>query len=267
MAVSVPDKRIVAAYQDACEAEADYAIKAVICGLLLMEKKREIANKSPWSHSETTVGWRNGKGGRFEGTEQAGDFDDWMEQMGVSRARGYRWMNAADRVARRQLGLPVGEDLPGTIDVEGTVVPLSQALIAPEAELSGAALEFRQATFDFMADKTLAQAVREACDGDSPASRITRAANGKDMGGTKGENRKDYPLFVMRKLRDAGGHIGHWETMDVTQRNEVLTIFTAAICGEFVSLHGRPSGKAKFEAWPDEVCEALAVVLRKRVKK
>ena len=92
-------------------------------------------------------------------------------------------MQAAERAARIGLHLVSADIFAPVIEIEGISIPLSQALTAPEAELPPRALEFKQAFFDFMADKTISEAARAVVDGESPGGRLSRAAGGKNQGG------------------------------------------------------------------------------------
>ena len=164
-------------------------------------------------------------------------------------------MRAAAQVA---MSLPQSS----AIDIEAT--PISEILSRPVEELTEAAREWRQAWFDFTADKTIKQCLEGVIVEGDEGHRVDRAINGKLHGGAGGD-RKDFPLFVARKFRDVGTHLSHWEAMDVNQRNEVLTALSGAILGEFVNLHGRAQ-KFQFKPWPEEVCEAIAAVIKKRLK-
>lgn len=251
---ALSDNLILTAYQEACTAEANYALKALICGQMLLEKK---ALMSPLSHSETT--------GRFKAKKEEDNFGVWCEKVGIRRATAYRWMDAADRVARIELGLNVGDDLPTAIEVDGVAIPLSQALLAPAEELPEKARAFRQGVFDFMQDKSLAEAVRAAVDGEDDAHRISRAGLGKKAGGTRGEDRKDWPAFVARKLVEIGGHLSHWEGMSEVQRTEIKDLLVAAVNGDQATLRGRNAGLPfNFEIWPEELCSVLAEAVKQR---
>lgn len=239
--ISLPaqrEQRIVEAYNSARRAEADYATKALICGQLLLEHRASLAS---FSH--------NGKSsisGRNQHSGESG-FSDWMESVGISKTTGYRWMDAAERVARLQLHIPAAEAFQPYLDVGGEAVPLSMALTAPEQELSAEALKFRQGVFDFMADKTISEAINAAVDGDSPASRISRAANGKVKGGAGTQDRKEFEKFTATKLR----HITTFVTqkLSATQRSLITAAFVAAV-----------------ELWPRWLLEAIADKCRSELK-
>lgn len=214
-ALAPNDQQILAAYQAALSAENDYALKAVICGYMLLEKRAALA---PCSHS--------GKTGHFVAKNGDG-FLDALEAAGMSKSKAYRWMEAAERVGHCQLNVPLAMDLPSCIDVEGVSVPLSQALTAPEKELTAAALKFRQGVFEFMADKTLSDALNASLDGESPAHRITRAHAGKTKGGKGAQDRKQFEKFTATKL----GHLSTFfrQKLSQTQRALIIAAFHAAL--------------------------------------
>ena len=83
------------------------------------------------------------------------------------------------------------------------------------------ALEFRQGIFDFMADKSLSEAARASLYISSPGSRVTRAANGKDKGGSHGEDRKAFHTFALRKPSDFTSHLSHWDALTSTQKESI----------------------------------------------
>jgi hypothetical protein len=206
---SQAEKRVIGACREALKAEADYAFKAVTAGLLLMEFRHVL---SPLPHCGAT--------GRFQAKTEENGWRKWLAAHSIAKTTADRWMLAAERVARLQLGVRMDMELPGAIDVEGVLIPLSQALTAPEAELPERALQFRQGVFDFMRDKTLSEAMVAAIDGESPAHRITRAGAGKMKGGAGGD-RKDWPAFIAEKLSDVTGHLKHWRGMSSTQKESV----------------------------------------------
>lgn len=251
LAVIRDEGRVLQACRDAAAAERDYAMKALFAGCLLIEFRASLAelpsnHKAVPSHSGTGLAnssnypLRHGRN-----TPPEDRFAVWLAQCNLARSTAYRWMEAAERIARKNLGLLETTELPTVIDVEGVAVPLSQALTAPEAELSGKALAFRQSVFDFMENKTLAEAARAAFEGESPAHRISRAAGGKTHGGAPDlgrdpEARKAHALFAGRALSEAMTHIGarvnkqggHWPGLSQAQKQEAreyLRLFVAGL--------------------------------------
>lgn len=200
--------------------------------------------------------------GRFEETGGNG-FEDWIRQnipdVGLTTAR--TWMRAAANVVKALPPAPAAGDI---IDVEA--ISVSSILSTPSDELPEEARAWRQTWLDFTSHKTIKECLAGVfIDGDAD-HRVDRAINGKMKGGAGGD-RKDFPLFVARKLRDAGVHMGHWEGMSAAQHNEVCAVVLAAISGDEVLLRGRNAGKPMaFEAWPLEVCAVVADACRERLK-
>ncbi len=236
------DAQIIAACQSAANAEVDYAMQALIAGQMLIEKR---ASMSPSSH--------DGKTGRFNPKADQDNFGKWLESHRIPVSTAYRWIDCADRVMRSRLGLSMIDDIQPYIEVEGTVIPHSQILTLPEAELPDAARKLRQDVFGFMQDKTLGEAARAAFGGDSPSHRITRAANGKAKGGTRGEDRKDWPTYIARHLSDVTGLLGcneknrekRYADMTAGQRQKIEDAFATALT-----------------KWPTPLVEHLAKLAR-----
>ena len=100
---------------------------------------------------------------------------------------------------------------------------------------------WRQTWLDFTADKTIKQCVAGVfLDDDAQASRrLLNAINGKTShraGG--GGDRKDYPTFITRKLRQITGHVvtrknrhspASWREIDADQRSKICLSFDLAI--------------------------------------
>jgi len=157
-------------------------------------------------------------------------------------------MDAAERIGRAQLGIAMSEDYRPVIEIEGAQsMSLSAALTLPEAELPPRALEFRQGLLDFMADKSLSEAVASVLDGESPAHRITRASGGKAHGGTRGEDRKAFEKFTEQKLKHLTTFFG--AKLHVNQKSAILVEFNGAL-----------------EKWPRWLVEGIADKCRTELK-
>lgn len=105
------------------------------------------------------------------------------------------WMRAAGNIAK---ALP-----PITVDVE---VSVSHILQAPDEELTPDQRQFKQAWFDFTADKTIKECLNSVTVYGDAAHRVDRAVNGKTKGGKgseKAADRKAFEKFTATKL----GHI------------------------------------------------------------
>lgn len=156
----------------------------------------------------------------------------------ISYDTAHRWMQAAERTVAA-IGLDAS-----TIDV-----PISALLITSGEELSLESRKAQQTLFEFMADKTIKDCTAGVVrDGDEP-HRITRAANGKKLGGSKGEDRKDFPKFIRVHLRDVNAHLKTWKNFTPAQRDATRLHFT-----EF------------FEAMPDTLALEARELLNKVIK-
>lgn len=135
---------------------------------------------------------------------------------GLSDDRSERYMKAAANVIK-QVTLPA-------IDV-----PVSRLLSAPASELPDAARAAQQLLFDFVKDKTIKDCLAAVViDGEEP-HRITRAANGKKLGGSRGEDRKDWPKFIGRLLSDVSHHLKSWKSFTPQQTEAAMIKFKAFI--------------------------------------
>jgi hypothetical protein len=259
------EERILQAYREAIAAQVNYALKALICGQLMLEYRAALQMTS---HREKSSALTNSSLSYHNWTDRTKPRDQqfiaWLSSRDIAVPTAYRWMEAADRVSRLQLGLLMSDELPSHIEVEGTRVPLSVALTAPEAELPEAALKYRQDVSNFMADKTLAEACSAALDGESPAHRITRAADGKRKGGAGQPDRKDWPEFVFRKFGELAEHLSHWDRMSAGQKAEILGAVKAAFLGQDISWRNRRV--KKFGLWPEELCAVAVEALRQRLR-
>lgn len=213
------------------------SLSCLIAGQLLAEHRAAMARTSHDGKSSIH--------GRNQHSQDEG-FLEWLDDNGLSKTTAYRWMDIAGRVAKLSLGLQTMDAVPDYIDIEGTVT-LSQALTAAEGDLTGKALKFRQAVFEFMADKTLSEALAACSDGESDPKRITLAAGGKRHGGTRGEDRKAFDEFTRRKLK----HLTTFFSQHLSsgQKGEIVAAFNRAV-----------------ESWPRWLLEALADKCRAELK-
>lgn len=189
----------------------------------------------------------------FKAALPHGGFLDWRAKNlpEISEDTAQRWMRGAANVAN---ALP---PVDSAIEIEASVI-----LSTPDAELSPVALEWKQAWFDFTADKTIKECLSGVFVGGDEDHRIDRAINGKTKGGTGGD-RKDFPLFVAVKLKDMGVHFSHWKGMTEAQKTEAKTAVMAAIKGDAINLRKR---NFNFAVWPEEICEVALEALRARMK-
>lgn len=161
-----------------------------------------------------------------------GDFEDWVATNipEISHQTATTWMRAAASVAKAL-------DFGPTIDVESISIPISKLLSAPLDELPEAAHEFRQAWFDFTADKTIKDCINGVTVDGDPGHRVDRAINGKLKGGTRGEDRKAWDKFIASHLSDVTGLLGcnekdrekRWTHMTPLQRTRIMDAYTLAL--------------------------------------
>jgi hypothetical protein len=144
-------------------------------------------------------------------------------------------MNAALRLTIA-LGI-VPETLP---------LPLSQVLMLPGGELPPAARETQQLLFEFIKGKTIKDVILEGKD----AIAITRAHNGKTKGGTRGEDRKDWPKFIRVELRILSTHLKSWKSYSGSQIESTENHFKVAV-----------------EKWPTPVLVSLKKQIGEELKR
>lgn len=137
-----------------------------------------------------------------------GNFQDWIEDHfpDLSYATAHRWMQAAERTCKA-LGIEAG-----ALDL-----PVSRLLGAGADELSERDTVAQQLLLDFTRDKTIKDCLAAVVvEGDEP-HRITRAANGRKHGGSRGEDRKDWPKFIDIHLKDILAHLKFWKSFTPAQ--------------------------------------------------
>jgi hypothetical protein len=201
---------IRAAIQEALET-ADLAVnQAIYVGQLLNEARPQIAH----------------------GKWQAFVEENFPE---ITYDTAHRWMTHAERITKFVLR-----------DSSPTV-PASRLLTA--GELDGNDEEARQLLLDFMAGKTIAEAVRAAVvEGDD--ARAARAVAGKSTGGSRGENRKDFPKFAARHLSDLAYHLEGFDKFTDPERETVEEAF-----------------KTHLADWPRAAIEVFIEIARRDLKR
>jgi len=252
---------ILAAYESAQKAKATFVHEAVICGQMLREQREEImrCNDGNSWYDRTKPdesGWKK-----------------WLAEncQEISQRTAYNWMAAANRVMAHLLEIH-HTNVPVWIELDGERHLISAVLTMPDGQATEAMRTF-QATFNmFLTDKTLTEAAACVLQGTDPDSRITRAANGKRKGG-KGGDRKDFALFIGRKLEGISIHFRFWKNMPEQRRSEIKTVISNMILGEETKLGGRhriirpAKSKGQTVLWPEDVCEVALDALRQRLKK
>lgn len=231
------EARVLAACREAENALQGASLKCLIAGQLLLEHREALSS----SHDGKNLAWQGKK------KAESDKFSTWIEKHGLSKSTAYRWMEVAERVGRLQLDVPMAYDFKPVIEVGGESVALSLCLTAPEKELTGKALKFRQDVFDFMADKTLSEALNACVDGESDPKRITLAGKGKKTGGSRGEDRKAFEKFTSTKLKHLTTFFG--KKLHVNQRALIIAAFNSAL-----------------ELWPRWLLEALADKCKSELK-
>ena len=198
-----------------------------------------------------------------------GEFEAWCDKAVPVSQRTIRvWMQLCTEVPSQALR---GDDrfqlgAGGVIEVEGQSVTVDMLLTAPEEELTDAQREGRQLLMDFTANKTIRQCLAGiVVEGDEP-HRLKRAANGRNARQTRGEDRKDWPLFALNKLKDLDAHLSHWDSMTESQRTELKAVVRAAVIGDSVTLAKRPGATRTFEAWPKELIMVLSETCRELLR-
>lgn len=181
--------RVKAAISEALNAATKAVGKALIAGHALIELKAEVG------HSQ------------FEAAVKQ-HFPE------ISERTARRWMEVAER----------------SMQATGVVIdiPVTKLLTAPTEELPEKAREARQLYLDFTEGKTLKELREVVVDGEDP-HRITRAHNGRTKGGTKGEDRKDWPTFIGQKLSDVTAHLKHWQSFTPAQTAAAVAKADSAI--------------------------------------
>lgn len=238
-----------------------YVKEALIAGQMLLEDRRDMMTS------------QRGKSAWTDRTKPAEDqFAPVIATLGIKRSRAYRWMDAADRVARavwpdRDIGLIDRH----TVEIEGDEVPVSRLLTTPDEESTEAQRTARSRYFGLISGKTINDCLSGIIiDGDEAHS-LTRAHNGGEYGGFNGEDRKDWPVFVARKFSQMATHLSHWETMTEVQKMEVKQILHSAVVGGEVHLAGgKPGeqrGKFHYEApLPRDCAEFLHEAIKERLR-
>lgn len=211
------DKVIIDACAAAADAEVNYATKALIAGQLLSEKRHSLMTchdgKSSWTDKNKP---------------DHQQFGLWLSTHGIPQRTAYRWMECAERVLRLHSGATMDQEWQPYLDVESQVIPYSQVLTLPEADLPERARTLRQNVFEFMEHKSLGEAARAALDGHSPGKRITLAGNGLSKGGTHDhDDRKAFDKFATVKLQ----HLTTFFDRELTtaQQGRIAAAFEAAM--------------------------------------
>jgi hypothetical protein len=245
------DEQIVEACHKADYAEDEASWQGFIAGVMLLEKRHQMAN-----------------GGLIHGRNQhsgGGGFLQWLTELKISKTKAYRWMDCAGRIIRARLKLTMEEQLIPFIRMGERMVSCSEVLTQKTESLPAEALEFRESLMTFLEDRTLGGAAQAASCEYSPPHHITRAANGKINGGTHAhDDRKAYDQFVVVKLSQIATHLKHWDTMDEAQRVAIQNAFSAFCAGDELKVRFQKP-PVKFALPPDELCKVMVDALKERL--
>lgn len=234
-------ERIIRAWDDACGSIDTAKNKALFFGFLLMEQRNAL------------LGGRNA----FDSNKQDDEkISVWLERNcpKIALRTAQRWMQAAERSS-----LAIG-DAP-IIEIEGVIVPVSQMLFAPEAELPAKALKYRLEWFEWAADKTIKDCLSAVAFEGEESKRITLAHNGKNAknaGG--GGDRKDFKKFIKTKLAHIGTFLfvpkkatsskpPHFRDFPSDEQAQIVALFLAAV-----------------KKWPVWILKPLAQAIAKELK-
>ena len=146
------------------------------------------------------------------------------------------------RRARRWMDIAARSLVASGVEIE------TRLLSAPSSDLTEQQQEDRQTYFDFTNGKTLKELRECVVDGED-AHRITRAHNGRTAGGTKGEDRRDWPVFIRRKLSDISTHLRSWRTMTGAQTEAIEAAY-----------------KIEISKWPAPLLETLKKTINDEIK-
>ena len=184
---------------------------------------------------------RRGQGGEFSEWDDGNGWTEFIEKNlpHITVRTAQLWMRAAANVVRAlgnsQLTIA---DSQGNDAIDVEAIPVSEILATADDELPDRAREWKQAWFDFTEGKTIKQCLAGVfVDGDE-GSRVDRAINGMTARQTSGEERKDYPRFMARKLKEMTEHLvvkgthrmpARERDIDADQRAKILAAFDGAV--------------------------------------
>lgn len=203
--------QIQAAATAAFQARDNAVAKAVFCGHLMLEQKARLPHGA----------WLPFLAKHFPQ---------------IPHPTATRWMKAAEESLRA-----IDTELP---------LPASQLLTLPDAELTDECREARQLLLDFSEGKTIKECMAGVLVEGDPSHRLTRAVNGRKLGGHNGEDRKDWPEFIKRKLKAISEHLSHWKNFKGGQAEQTEVAFAAAI-----------------EQWPSALLETMTKQIREEMKR
>jgi hypothetical protein len=147
------------------------------------------------------------------------------------------------------------EELAPFVKVSGELIPISQLLEMRDPPQE--ARDFREHIYSQIDKIEKNDSLRAAAVGQAPAHIISRSLNGKLAGGTRGEDRKDWPTYIARHLSDVTGLLGcneknrekRWTNLTPEQREAIQDATATAI-----------------SKWPTPYLEHIAKLIRDETK-
>ena len=175
--------------------------------------------KSSLEGGETRT-YQNGKSsihGRNQFTAGPG-FLDWLKLISIPQRTAYRCLAVSKAVFKFVLKIDFDAGFDGVIRVDGKGVLLSQILVAPKESLTPKQLQIRKLVEAFVQNKTVAEVVSAAAQGETAPGSIGRVAGGVlSQGAGGGGNRKDFPMFIGVVFGKLATHFAHYPNFDPQQ--------------------------------------------------
>ena len=185
-----------------------------------------------------------------------------------------RWKSFASRAMAFLLN-EVGGTESGrvTMELDGELFRISDVLTRPESDCTPAMLKFRASLDALLSDATLVQASEVLLGGQSDGRRLTLAANGKKHGGYRGENRRNYSLYVAVRMNGMAQNVERWEKFVIKNPFEAdnmrEAMRTVIMGGRFLAQCNFPKDGAKADTflveskgWPKGFRKMMLSVLK-----
>ena len=181
---------------------------------------------------------RRGQGGEFAEWDDGNGWTEFIEKNlpEISERTAQRWMKAAANVMR-VVGDGQWQNSAGqVIDVEA--ISFSKILATADDELSADSRELKQVWMDFTERKTIKECLAGVFVEGDDSSRSDRAMNGLTARQTSGAERRDYPAFITRKLKEMTEHLvvkgtrnsaPHAREIEADQRAKIMAAFDGAM--------------------------------------
>ena len=171
-----------------------------------------------------------------------------LRAIDIPERRAHKWMKAAENIFRRVFDLEGYGPIPLQLEHGGKQVYLSEALALDDDGSKSPALDFQRRVFALLEKRSLTDAIVGSLDGEDSEGHVSRVMNGQILGGGGGD-RKDYPAFIRRKLKEMTEHLVVKGTRNTPARaREIDADQRASIAGAF---HGAVS------VWPRWLLELL----------